>query len=366
MARIDAFLEIGRQQGGSDIHFVVGLPPLVRLDGELLPIKYRELSHQECHDLMREIVRDELWAAFEQRGAVDLGYTAEGLGRFRINVCRHRSGLSAVCRIIPDQVPSPAELGLPRVLSQFTRLANGLVLITGSTGSGKSTTLAALLREINERDALNIITLEDPIEFVHESRKCQIVQREVGTHVSSFQDGLRSALREDPDVILVGELRDPDTVTLALEAAETGHLVLGTLHTRGAASTIDRIIDAHPSENHAQVRHSLAENLKAVVSQELIRCADGRGRRAAHEVLIVNVAVQQMIRDGKSFQIPGAITTGKRIGMQLMDQSLLSLVRAGEIDPDEAFLKAEDKWGFAPFLTRPELLGMVNGEFRAA
>ena len=366
MARIDAFLEIGRQQGGSDIHFVVGLPPLVRLDGELLPIKYRELSHQECHDLMREIVRDELWAAFEQRGAVDLGYTAEGLGRFRINVCRHRSGLSAVCRIIPDQVPSPAELGLPRVLSQFTRLANGLVLITGSTGSGKSTTLAALLREINERDALNIITLEDPIEFVHESRKCQIVQREVGTHVSSFQDGLRSALREDPDVILVGELRDPDTVTLALEAAETGHLVLGTLHTRGAASTIDRIIDAHPSENHAQVRHSLAENLKAVVSQVLIRCADGRGRRAAHEVLIVNVAVQQMIRDGKSFQIPGAITTGKRIGMQLMDQSLLSLVRAGEIDPDEAFLKAEDKWGFAPFLTRPELLGMVNGEFRAA
>jgi twitching motility protein PilT len=173
-------------------------------------------------------------------------------------------------------------------------------------------------------------------------------------------------LREDPDVILVGELRDPETVTLAIEAAETGHLVLGTLHTRGAAQTIDRIVDAHPSENHAQVRHSLAENLKAVMSQELVRCADGRGRRAAHEVLIVNVAVQQMIREGKSFQIPGAITTGKRLGMQLMDQSLLTLVRAGEIDPDEAFLKAEDKWGFAPFLTRPELLGMVNGEFRAA
>jgi twitching motility protein PilT len=184
--------------------------------------------------------------------------------------------------------------------------------------------------------------------------------------VSSFQDGLRSALREDPDVILVGELRDPETVTLALEAAETGHLVLGTLHTRGAAQTIDRIVDAHPSENHAQVRHSLAENLKAVMSQELIRCADGRGRRAAHEVLIVTVAVQQMIREGKSFQIPGAITTGKRLGMQLMDQSLLSLVRAGEIDPDEAFLKAEDKWGFAPFLTRPELLAMVTGEIRAA
>jgi twitching motility protein PilT len=364
MARIDAFLEIGKQQGGSDIHFAVGLPPLVRLDDELMPIKYRELSNQECYDLVREIVRDELWATFEERGAVDMGYAAEGLGRFRINVCRHRAGMSAICRIIPDEVPSPAELGLPRVLSQFTRLANGLVLITGPAGTGKSTTLAAMIREINERESLNIITLEDPIEFVHTSHKCQIVQREVGTHVNSFQSGLRAALREDPDVILVGELRDHETVTLALEAAETGHLVLGTLHTRGAAQTIDRIVDAHPSENHSQVRHSLAENLKAVVSQELIRCADGRGRRAAHEVLIVNVAVQQMIREGKSFQIPGAITTGKRLGMQLMDQSLLALVRAGEIDPDEAFLKAEDRWGFAPFLTRPELLGMVNGEFR--
>jgi twitching motility protein PilT len=226
--------------------------------------------------------------------------------------------------------------------------------------------MAAMVREINDRESLNVITLEDPIEFVHKSNRCQMIQREVGTHVPSFHDGLRAALREDPDVILVGELRDPDTVTLALEAAETGHLVFGTLHTRGAAQTIDRIVDAHPSDNHTQVRHSLAENLKAVVSQELVRCADGRGRRAALEVLVVNVAVQQMIREGKSFQIPGAITTGKRLGMQLMDQSLLSLVRAGEIDPDEAFLKAEDKWGFAPFLTRPELLAMVTGEIRAA
>ncbi len=366
MPRIDAFLEIGRQQGGSDIHFTVGLPPLVRLDDDLMPIQYRSLSAQECHDLVREVMSAEHWTAFELNGAVDLGYSAEGLGRFRINVCRHRSGMSAICRIIPDEVPTLTELALPRVISQFTRLSNGLVLVTGTTGAGKSTTLAAMIREINERDSLNILTLEDPIEFVHESLKCQVIQREVGTHVHSFQAGLRAALREDPDVILVGELRDPETVTLALEAAETGHLVLGTLHTRGAAQTIDRIVDAHASENHAQVRHSLAENLKAVVSQELVRCADGRGRRAAHEVLIVNVAVQQMIRESKSFQIPGAITTGRRLGMQLMDQSLLALVRAGEIDPDEAFLKAEDKWGFAPFLTRPELLGIVNGEFRAA
>jgi twitching motility protein PilT len=366
MPRLDAFLEIGRQQGGSDIHFVVGLPPLVRLDDDLMPIQYRTLTEQECRDLIREIMTNEQWTRLEHAGTVDLGYTAETLGRFRINVVRHRAGVSAICRIIPDQVPTLAELGLPRVISHFTRLSNGLVLITGTTGSGKSTTLAAMIREINERESLNILTLEDPIEFVHPSGRCQIIQRELGVHVASFEAGLRAALREDPDVILVGELRDPETVTLALEAAETGHLVLGTLHTRGAAQTIDRIVDAHPSENHAQVRHSLAENLKAVVCQELVRCADGRGRRAAHEVLVVNVAVQQMIREGKSFQIPGAITTGKRQGMQLMDQSLLALVRAGEIDPDEAFLRAEDKWGFAPFLTRPELLGIVNGEFRAA
>ena len=365
MARIDAFLEIGRQQGGSDIHLAVGLPPLVRLDDELVPIPYRELTERECHDLVREIVTEDQWRWCESHGAVDLSYEGETTGRFRINVFHRRGGLSAVCRIIPDQVPTMAELGLPRVLSQFGRISNGLVLVTGSTGTGKSTTLAAMIREINERDARNILTLEDPIEFVHKSARSQVVQREVGTHVLSFHDGLRAALRADPDVILVGELRDPDTVTLALEAAETGHLVLGTLHTRGAAQTIDRIVDAHPSENHAQVRHSLAENLKAVVSQELVRCADGRGRRAAHEILVVNVAVQQMIREGKAFQIAGAITTGKRLGMQLMDQSLLALVRAGEVDPDEAFLKAEDKWGFAPFLTRPELLGMVNGEFRA-
>jgi len=366
MPRIDAFLEIGRQQGGSDIHFAVGLPPLVRLDDLLMPIPYRALSDMECTDLLREIVTDEQWAICTARGAVDLSYEAETAGRFRMNIFHRRGGLSAVCRIIPETVPSMAELGLPRVFSQFGRLSNGLVLVTGPTGTGKSTTLAAMIREINERESLNILTLEDPIEFVHRSARSQVVQRELGTHVRSFQDGLRAALREDPDVILVGELRDVDTITLALEAAETGHLVLGTLHTRGAAQTIDRIVDAHASENHTQVRHSLAESLKGVVSQELIRCADGRGRRAAHEVLIVTVAVQQMIREGKSFQIPGAITTGKRLGMQLMDQSLLSLVRSGQVDPDEAFLKADDKWGFAPLLTRPEPLGMVNGEFKAA
>ena len=259
-----------------------------------------------------------------------------------------------------------ASLGLPRVVTQFTRLRSGLVLVTGSTGTGKSTTLASMIHEINMTRSLNIITLEDPVEFVHRSEQSLVIQREVGSHVSTFKDGLRSALRQDPDVILVGELRDPDTVTLAIEAAETGHLVLGTIHTRGAAQTIDRIVDAHPSDNQPQVRHSLADNLKAVISQELIRAADGRGRRAALEILVVTPAIQQLIREGKTFQIPGAIVTGKRLGMQLMDQSLLALVRAGEIDPDEAFLKAEDKWGFAPFVTRPELLQTMTGSERAA
>lgn len=366
MARIDAFLEIARQQGGSDLHLVVGRPPLVRLDGDLTPIPYRSLEAAEIETLVAEVLPAAGVESVRATGSADFSYAAENGGRFRANVCRHRHGWSAILRIVPMTVPLPADLGLPRVLSDFTRLANGLVLVTGPTGTGKSTTLAAMIREVLERDAANVLTLEDPIEFRHRSARGQVVQREVGTHVESFEVGLRAALREDPDVILVGELRDAETVTLALEAAETGHLVLGTLHTRGAAPTIDRLIDMHPGDHHAQIRHSLAEQLKAVVSQQLVRCADGRGRRAAHEIMVVNLAIQQMIREGRTFQIPGAITTGKRLGMQLMDQSLLTLVRAGEVDPDEAFLKAEDKWGFAPFLTRPELLGMMNGEFRAA
>ncbi len=361
MARIDAFLQIGREQGGSDIHFTVGLPPLVRLDGELAPIKYRALTQEEAEDIISEIFTEAQQAQLADKGTVDLSYTASGAGRFRINVCRHLRGLGISCRVIPDQVPRLADLGLPRVVSRFTGYSSGLVLVTGATGTGKSTTLAALINEINQSHNLNIITLEDPVEFLHSSEKSLVVQREVGTHLPNFKDGLRSALRQDPDVILVGELRDPETIALALEASETGHLVFGTLHTRGAAQTIDRIVDALPSEGQSQVRHSLADNLKCVLSQELIRVSDGRGRRAAAEILVVTLAVAQLIREGKTFQIPSAITTGKRVGMQLMDQSLLALVRAGEVDPDEAFLKATDKWGFAPFVTRPELLNLMTG-----
>ncbi len=359
MARIDAFLKIGREQGGSDVHFSVGRPPLVRLDGELTPLKYRTLTVQETEDMVGEVLSDQQRQELDHSGAVDLSYSSEDAGRFRVNVCRHLHGLAIACRVTPDQVPRLADLGLPSIVSRFAGFSAGLVLVTGATGTGKSTTLAAIINEINLTRAVNIITLEDPIEFFHHNQKSQVIQREIGTHLPNFRDGLRSALRQDPDVILVGELRDAETVALALEASETGHLVFGTLHTRGAAQTIDRIVDALPSDAQEQVRHSLADNLKCVLSQELLRVADGRGRRVAPEVLVVTTGVAQLIREGKTFQIPSSITTGRRVGMQLMDQSLLAMVRAGDVDPDEAFLKAVDKWGFAPFVTRPELLSLI-------
>jgi twitching motility protein PilT len=362
MARIDAFLKLGREQGCSDIHFTVGLPPLVRLDGELTPLKYRNLSDQEITAIISEILEERHQERMEKAGSVDLSYSSPETGRFRVNVCRQNLGLSAFCRVVPEKVPNLADLGLPPVLSHFTNLNSGLVLVTGASGTGKSTTLAAILNEINTNDNENIITLEDPIEFVHESQKSLVMQRELGTHVHSFSDGLRSALRMDPDVILVGELRDFETIALAVEACETGHLVLGTLHTRGAYQTVHRIVDAFPAEGQSQIRATLAETLKCVLSQELVRAADGRGRRAVMEILITTPAVGQMIRDGKTYQIPGAIATGRRVGMQLLDQDMLRLVRAGEIDPNEAFLKAVDKKEFLPFITNPELMALVGGQ----
>lgn len=360
MARIDAFLQLGREQGCSDIHFTVGLPPLARLDGDLVPLKYRELSLDETKGLVREILNEEQQAHLESMGSVDLSYSSNEVGRFRANICKHTDGIAAIFRVVPDRPPRLADLGLPKVISRFTKLNSGLVLVTGAAGTGKTTTLAAMIEEINREQNHNVITLEDPIEFLFKPRSSLVVQREIGTHVKSFRDGLKAALREDPDVILVGELRDSETISLAIEASETGHLVLGTLHTRGAAQTIDRIIDSFPPDAQAQVRTTLAESLKAVVAQELVRAADGRGRRAVAEVLVVTPAVAQLIRDGKTFQIPSTMATGRRQGMQLMDQGLHDLVRRGEIDPDEAFLRAQDKREFIPHVTRMDLLGMVG------
>jgi len=369
MPRIDAFLQLGREQGCSDIHFTVGLPPLVRLDGELTPLRYRELSADETEILLTEVLDDATSSELETRGSVDLSYQAEGLGRFRLNIFRQRRGLAAICRVIPERVPHLADLGAPPVVSQFSQFSSGLVLVTGGPGTGKTTTLAAIINEINEVRGVSVITIEDPIEFLHESRKSLIVQREVGSQVRSFQEGLRSALRQDPDVILIGELRDPETISAAIEASETGHLVFGTLHTRGAFQTIHRIIDAFPAENQSQIRHTLADTLRAVLCQELVRVADGRGRRLVAEVLMMTPAIAQMIREGKTHQIPSAMTTGRRLGMQIMDCELLRLVQSGDIDPNEAFLKAADKREFAFYVTQPDLLAMtgpalrvVNGE----
>ncbi len=360
MPRIDAFLQLAREQGCSDLHFTVGLPPMARLDGDLVPLKYRELTTDETRSLVDEIMDHEQRAAFDARGSVDLSYASEALGRFRINVCRHVGGIAAICRVVPMRAPKLADLGLPKVVHRFTKLNSGLVLVTGSAGTGKSTTLAAMIEDINRERALNIITLEDPVEIVYESRQSLIVQREVGHHVPTFRDGLRASLREDPDVILVGELRDLETIQLAIEASETGHLVLATLHTRGAAQAVDRIVDSFPPDAQTQVRTTLADNLKAVVAQDLVRTADGRGRRAVCEILVVTPAVAQLIREGKTFQLPSAIATGRRQGMQQLDQALLDLVRLGEVDPDEAFIKAFDKKEFIPFVTRMELLDLVG------
>jgi twitching motility protein PilT len=360
MYRIDAFLQLAREQGCSDIHFAVGQPPLVRMDGQLVPLKYRTLTADETEAILDEILpanrREELLA----RGSTDLSYWGTEIGRFRINAFRKHTGWGAACRVLPVVVPELSALGLPSVVGEFATLTSGLVLVTGGTGCGKSTTLAALINEMNKHRHSTIVTLEDPVEFVHESRNCQIVQREVGSDILTFADGLRSALRQDPDVIMVGELRDPESIALAIEASETGHLVLGTLHTRGAYQTLHRMVDVFPADAQHQVRHTLSENLRAVVSQELVRLADGRGRRAVAEIMVVTPAVAQLIREQKIFQVPATMATGRRLGMQLMDQALLSLVKSGDIDPDEAFLRAHDKSDLARYVTRADLLSLVD------
>ena len=304
MARLDAFLQLGYEQGVSDMHFAVGMPPMFRMSGDLIPIKYRALTNEELEGLLFEIVSEPQRDAFEAGDDLDFSYYSEGIGRFRAHIFRKASGLGAVFRVITTKVPELSALGLPPVITELTQNHQGLVLVTGATGTGKSSTLAAMINHLNSTERLNIITLEDPIEFVHESKMSLVVQRAVGKHVGSFAEGLRAALREDPDVILVGELRDSETISMAMMAAETGHLVLGTLHTTSAAKTIDRIIDALPAEQKAQGATSLAQSLRGVVSQILVRTPDGRGRKAIVEVLVMTQAIGNLLTSGKAFQIP--------------------------------------------------------------
>jgi len=360
MARLDAFLQLGREQGCSDVHLAVGMPPLLRMHGELMPVKYRNLGDEELQALIDEILTEPQRVAFAAGNDVDFSYAGEGVGRFRVNLFRKLSGIGASFRVIPSEIPSLDSLGLPPVVKHLTHHHQGLILVTGAAGTGKSTTLAAMIDHLNSTRRLNIITLEDPVEFVHRSKMSLVVQREVGTHVGSFAEGVRASLREDPDIILVGEMRDTETITLAMIAAETGHLVLGTLHTTSATKTLDRILDALPTEQRAQGTVFLAQGLRGIVSQTLVRTADGRGRRAMAEILVMTPAIANLITSGKVFQIPSMLQTGKDVGMQLMDRALLESLQKKEIDPDDAYRCATDKRAFQRFVTDPNLLPRVS------
>jgi len=360
MARIDAFLKLGLAQGCSDVHLAVGVPPMLRMNGDLMPIKFRELSDSELESYILEVLTANQQETLNTGRDLDFSYVGEEGGRFRVNVFRKETGFGAVFRHIPGDVPTLEQLNMPSTLTDFCEYHQGMVLVTGSTGTGKSTTLAAMINHLNETRSLNIISLEDPIEFVHPSKQCQVIQRELGTHLTSFADGVRSAMREDPDVILVGELRDAETISMAMTAAETGHLVLGTLHTTGAVKTIDRIIDALPGELREQTKSFLAMSLKAVVTQVLIKTPDGRGRKAILEILVNNRAISKLITTDQTHQISSQLQTGKDLGMQLMDSALLDAINKKEIDPDDAYLHANDKKKFQRFVTNTDIVPMVD------
>ena len=360
MARIDAFLKLGLAQGCSDVHLAVGVPPMLRMNGDLMPIKFRELSITELETYLLEILTATQKEKLQQGHDLDFSYVGDEGARFRVNVFRKATGIGAVFRHIPGDVPTLEQLNAPDILKQFCEYHQGMVLVTGSTGTGKSTTLAAMVNHLNETRNLNIISLEDPIEFVHPSKQCQIIQREIGTHVASFADGVRSAMREDPDVILVGELRDAETISMAMTAAETGHLVLCTLHTTGAVKTIDRIIDALPGDLREQTKGFLAMSLKAVVTQVLVKTPDGRGRRAIFEILVSSRAIAKLITTDQTHQIASQLQTGKDLGMQMMDQALLDAIVAKEIDPDDAIRYAAEKKKFHRYVTNTDLVPTID------
>jgi twitching motility protein PilT len=356
MARIDAFLKLGLAQGCSDVHLAVGVPPMLRLHGDLMPIKFRDLGDTELDGYVEEILSESQLQKFRSGHDLDFSYVSEDGGRFRVNLYRKATGVGATFRNIPNQIPSIESLALPETLKKFCDQNQGMVLVTGSTGTGKSTTLAAMIDHLNTTRSLNIISLEDPIEFVHPSKRAQIVQRELGTHIPSFAEGVRAALREDPDVILVGELRDSETISMAMTAAETGHLVLGTLHTTSAVKSVDRIIDALPADQREQTKSFLSHSLHAVVTQNLVKTVDGRGRRAVLEILIMNRAIAKLIMTEQSHQIPAQLQTGKSVGMQLMDQALLDAISQRLVDPDDAYRYAHDRKKFERFVTDTTVL----------
>ncbi|MEA1990357.1 MAG: type IV pilus twitching motility protein PilT [Pseudomonadota bacterium] len=342
---ITQLLEFSAQQGASDLHLSAGLPPIIRLDGDIKRLDTPSLEPEDIHRMIYDIMDDEQRKNFEEHLEADFSFEIHNVARFRTNVFVQNRGLAAVFRTIPSEVLTLEQLNSPEIFKSISETPRGLVLVTGPTGSGKSTTLAAMIDYLNERKNSHILTIEDPIEFVHESKRCLVNQREVHRDTHSFANSLRSALREDPDIILVGEMRDLETIRLALTAAETGHLVFGTLHTSSAAKTIDRVIDVFPANEKAMVRSMLSESLKAVIAQTLLKKIDG-GRVAAFEIMLGTSAIRNLIREDKVAQINSTIQTSNRVGMQTLDQDLARLVKENQISLDSARTKAVNKESF--------------------
>lgn len=353
MAQIDAFFKLMNDEGASDLHMIAGQQPVLRIRGEMERVKFKVLENEELKAMLYEICPEDRIKIFEESGDMDFGYEIPGLARYRCNFFQQKYGIGAVFREIPSEILTCEQLGLPKVVSKLATLPKGLVLVTGPTGSGKSTTLAAITDEINKIRKHHILTIEDPIEFVHKSQQCIVNHREVGTHTKSFNAALRGALREDPDIILVGEMRDLETISLAMEASMTGHLVFGTLHTLNAMKTVDRVIEIFPANQQSQVRSTLADALKAVVSQTLMKRIDTKGRVAALEILICTPAVRNLIREGKTYQIPSVMQTGKKYGMQALDDALLELLQRKKISAEDAYINCFEKQKFVKFLRKP-------------
>ncbi|MBM4397787.1 MAG: type IV pilus twitching motility protein PilT [Deltaproteobacteria bacterium] len=350
--RVDDLLRDLAAKGGSDLHLAAGLVPRIRLHGDLVPVfGWDELTDDGLRALLRRIVARDRWEEFERRHDLDFSYGIDGVGRFRANYFLQQNGVAAVFRMIPERIVPLEDLGVPPAIASMCELDQGLVLVTGPTGSGKSTTLAAMIDRINAHHSRHIVTIEDPIEFVHPNKKSIVTQREVGSDTLDFGTALRSAIRQDAAVVLVGEMRDLLTISLALTAAEMGMLVFGTLHTNGAAKTIDRIVDAFPTDQQGQARSQLASSLAGIVSQLLLRTADGRGRVAAYEILVRTPGLQNIIREGNTTMLRSVMESGKGAGMQTMDDALFALVERGLIPGEEAWLRAHHKKRFAQFVS---------------